>query len=84
MWIAKCAQIIRGILIILNLLKKCARNHVKFLFWYDTYEPNRDNLNSGEFYIFGYDKQLRPVIIIKNITHDNLNDFLYLLETIKR
>ncbi|CAD8184919.1 unnamed protein product [Paramecium pentaurelia] len=58
--------------------------HLSWLNLYQSMEPNIDQLKCGDFYIFGIDKQSRPVIIVKQLENDNFRTFQYLLETVKR
>ncbi|CAK86115.1 unnamed protein product (macronuclear) [Paramecium tetraurelia] len=58
--------------------------HLGWLNLYQNLEPNINQLKSGDFYIFGIDKQSRPVIIIKHLENENFLTFQYLLETVKR
>ncbi|CAD8162184.1 unnamed protein product [Paramecium pentaurelia] len=58
--------------------------HLGWLNLYQNMEPNINQLKSGDFYIFGIDKQSRPVIIIKHLDNENFLTFQYLLETVKR
>ncbi|CAD8151447.1 unnamed protein product [Paramecium octaurelia] len=58
--------------------------HLSWLNLYQNMEPNIDQLKCGDFYIFGIDKQSRPVIIIKRLENENFQTFQYLLEIVKR
>ncbi|CAD8087545.1 unnamed protein product [Paramecium sonneborni] len=58
--------------------------HLSWLNLYKNMELNIAQLECGDFYIFGMDKQLRPVIIIKHLENKNFLTFQYLLETVKR
>ncbi|CAD8067041.1 unnamed protein product [Paramecium primaurelia] len=67
-----------------NIYLENLQIHLGWLNLYQNMEPNINQLKSGDFYIFGIDKQSRPVIIIKHLDNENFLTFQYLLETVKR